>query len=371
MTSPITPAPRVVLVSRAARGGHPRYCAEVATALAEHGAEVTVLEPAAAFASTELLNHASVDNAPISGPKRGWLVQEVEIAMTFIAERKTVGTAVFHDTSPFRALLIALLRAATSWTPVTMVHNTRPHITSFKERIKHYGAMTALAVPHRVLVHNERQRAELAKNPLVRATSIDIVPHGSWTHTTTPSAVVARRTTLLMFGVMRNNSGLDVLLRAAPAIAREFPDVEIVVAGSPTSPEVEALLAKLDAFDNIAVRAEFIDNDEVASLFRKARFVLLPYVDYSSESGVLMQAVANQIPVITAGATSVADRVRELSLGPDPTGALIDQVREAMNAPPSQYDEWRSNLAAAAQANTWSTHAAIVLDANATAQISE
>ena len=96
-----------------------------------------------------------------------------------------------------------------------------------------------------------------------------------------------------------------------------------------------------------------------------------PYVDYSSESGVLMQAVANQIPVITAGATSVADRVRELSLGPDPTGALIDQVREAMNAPPSQYDEWRSNLAAAAQANTWSTHAAIVLDANAAAQISE
>ena len=352
-------------MSRAARGGHPRYCAEVAAALAERGAEVTILEPAEAFASTEVLNAPTVDNAPISGPGRGWLRQEVEIAMTFIAERKTVGTAIFHDTSPARAVLIALLRAATNWTPVSMVHNTRPHITSVKERLKHYGAMTALAVPHRVLVHNTRQRDELAKNPLVRATSIDVVPHGSWTHTTTPSAVVARRTTLLMFGVMRNNSGLDVLLSAAPAIAREFPDTKIVVAGSPTSPEVEGLLDKLAAFDNIEVHAGFIDNDEVASLFRKARFVLLPYVDYSSESGVLMQAVSNQIPVITAGATSVADRVREFDLGPDPTGALIDQVREAMQAPPSRYDQWQSNLAAAARANTWSTHAAIILDATA------
>lgn len=239
-----------------------------------------------------------------------------------------------------------------------MVHNTTSHLTSKREQIKHTAAIASLAIPHRALVHNERQRAELMTRPFVRS-EIDLVPHGTWSNVTPASE--AERSGILFFGVMRNNSGVGELLKIADALDAELPAGSVTVAGSPATPEVDDQLRKLAAHPAFTVRAEFVSDDATAALFATARFVLLPYIDYSSESGVLMQAIAHQVPVITTGTTSVSDRVRELDIGPPPTGSLLDQVRAATSTSDAQYEVWRANLAQAAEDRTWDAHAAVIL----------
>lgn len=365
VSSSSTLPPQVALVSRAARGGHPRYCAELAAALANRGAEVTIIEPAEAYeAHADLHRNASVTNAAISGPDAGWFRQEIEIGRILRRRRKTVGTVVFHDTSPIRIGLITMLKTTTSWTPVTMVHNTEAHLDSAREQFKHSAALAALAVPHRVLVHNERQREELSASAFVRATTIDVVPHGTWTDAPALESGSEARPhhNLLLFGVMRSNSGLDVLLDAAPTLEREYPDITIKVVGASSSTDVAHQLKSLGRFSFIDVRDEFVSDDEAAELFAWAGFVLLPYTDYSSESGVLMQAIAHSVPVISSAGTSVADRVCELAMGPSPTGSFLEQIRAALTASDDEYAAWQSNLAAAQESFQWDDHARILLN---------
>ena len=362
MTSPISrSATHVAIVSRAAFGGHPRYCAELANALAGEGASVEIIEPAAAFRANPHV--AGVSNHAISGPDSGWFRQEMQIAKTLLQRRKSGGTVVFQDTSPIRVALIALLRAATAWTPVTMVHNTTSHLTSARERLKHAAALAALTVPHRVLVHNERQRSELGELALVRSTQIDVVPHGTWS--TAPELVLSNgageRRNLLFFGVMRNNSGLDVLAAAAPTIDSEFADANIRVVGTATTQEISEQLASLQRFSTIDARTAFVSDDEAAELFAWAGFVLIPYTDYSSESGVLMQAISHGVPVITTPGTSVADRVAELDIGPAPTGSFLDQLRAGLTASDADYARWQANLVSARESFRWDEHAQILL----------
>ncbi len=356
--------PQVALVSRAARGGHPRYCAEVANALADRGAEVTIIEPAEAFnAHAHLHAGKTVTNEPISGPDKGWARQELEIGRILRRRRKTIGTVIFHDTSPARVGLIGMVKATTSWTPITMVHNTQSHLTSTRERLKHAAALAALAVPHRVLVHNDRQRGELLDMRTNRSTDIDVVPHGTWTESPELAAsTTPNRNNVLFFGVMRNNSGLDVLLDAAPSIDRDYPNTTIKVVGSSSSPEVAHQLAALGRFETIEVRNEFVPDEEAVDLFAWAGFALVPYTDYSSESGVVMQAIAHGVPVISTAGTSVADRVRELEIGPAPTGSLRDQLHAGLTATDDEYAHWRANLVAARESFQWDEHARRILD---------
>lgn len=366
MPSPSSPPAQVALVSRAARGGHPRYCAEVAAALADQGAEVTIIEPEEAFAAhSGLLADKNVQNSPITAPNRGgWLRQEFGIAKALLRQRKTAGTVVFHDTSPIRIVLIGLLRAATSWTPVTMVHNTEPHLTSRRERLKHTAAMTALSIPHRVLVHNGRQRTELSDSRLVRSTHIDVVPHGTWTSSgALPSTAGIRdRNHLLCFGVMRTNSGLDELLDIAPVIDREHMYVKFKVVGSSTSDAVANQIAELAKFNTIEARDDFVSDNEAVAMFTWAGFVVVPYTNYSSESGVVMQAIAHGVPIITSPNTSVADRVAELKIGPDPAGSLLDQLLAGLEATDEEYASWQLNLDLARETFRWDEHARIILE---------
>jgi len=367
MSTPMTLPERVAIVSRADHGGHPRYCAEVARALAEQGADVTIIEPAEAFTSQAMLQDTSVKNEAIRGPEAGWVKQEIDIARHLLSKRRTGGTVLFQDTSPARVVLISLLRALTEWTPITMVHNTQPHVKSVRERLKHRASLAALAIPHRVLVHNERQRSELLKSRFVRSSDIDVVPHGVWSDepaidlTDATMLEHSGRHGLLLFGVMRSNTGLETLVDIAPVLDEELAEGQLAIVGRPANDDVKRQLAQLNAHRSCGVRAEFVSDADMDRIFASTRFLLLPYSDYSSESGVLMQAIARSIPVITAGDTSIADRVRKLGLGPSPDGRLLDQIRAAMACSPAEYAHWQRNLTDARSEFNWADQATQIL----------
>ncbi len=356
---------RVVIVSRAPHGGHPRYCAELARALHDEGAAVAIAQPASAFAdSADLFEGVPIERVRIPDVSAGWHRQEAAI-VSFLHRRGGPGIVVFEESSPLRAASLLLLNARTSWRLATMVHNTRPHGAGRVDRLRHVLGLAALSVPHRVLVHNELQRDELMAFPMVRASSIDVVPHGVWTEwraTASPErSFDAPVTKLLMFGVMRANSGLRNLEELARRLSFERPEVSISVIGRPSSSDVSAQLDRLAAIPTVEVQQRFVANSEVRNVFDSHDALVLPYTNYTSESGVLIEAVGAKMPVVTAGAGSVVGRVRELGIGPAPEGSLYDQTIAMLDASPQQRQHWDDLLVAARSTLSWNAHARILL----------
>ena len=85
----------------------------------------------------------------------------------------------------------------------------------------------------RVIVHGAGAVDQLASLGVDRARIVRI-PHPVFE----PSREIAPPVgpTLVFFGLIRRSKGLDLLIRALPAIAEDVPDVRLIVAGDPIEP---------------------------------------------------------------------------------------------------------------------------------------
>lgn len=107
---------------------------------------------------------------------------------------------------------------------------------------------------------------------------------------------------VLFFGRIYAYKGLDVLIRAIPAVAEQFPRIAVTIAGAGNEFEkYRQLIADHRYFD---VRNRRIPDQETAQLFTAADIVVLPYRE-ASQSGVL--AIAN-----TFGKSVIVTNVGEL-----------------------------------------------------------
>lgn len=112
-----------------------------------------------------------------------------------------------------------------------------------------------------------------------------------------------RRKRLLFVGTVRQVKGLDVLVRALPAVAEEHPDVELRVVGEPflrayqrDEAEVRGLVEELGLGD----RVEFVGRRQpqgVAEEMRKARALVVPS-RRESFATVIPEALACGTPVV-------------------------------------------------------------------------
>jgi glycosyltransferase involved in cell wall biosynthesis len=183
----------------------------------------------------------------------------------------------------------------------------------------------------RVVVHGVGAVEQLAELGLDRARIVRI-PHPVFE----PSREIGppKGPTLLFFGLIRRSKGLDVLVRALPAIARELPDVRLVVAGDPIEPAepFQELSRKLGVADRVEWRLHFLGEDEIADVMEEAAVVVLPYRHIES-SGVLATALGYGRPVVVTNVGSLGDTVRDLGAGAvvpseDPTALAEACVRQ-------------------------------------------
>jgi glycosyltransferase involved in cell wall biosynthesis len=136
-----------------------------------------------------------------------------------------------------------------------------------------------------------------------------------------------RGTTLLFFGLIRESKGLDLLLRALPAVAERVPDVRLVVAGDPVEPAgpLRELAAATGVSGRIDWRLRFITDPEIPALMDEAAVVVLPYRRIES-SGVLATALGHGRPAVVADVGTLGETVREFGAGavvpPDDVAAL-------------------------------------------------
>lgn len=185
-------------------------------------------------------------------------------------------------------------------------HNVLGHDALWWERAL---ARRALHRGSGFLVQSEAERAELLE--LIPSARIAVFPHPVYVQYPEPAENLPRRAALelLFYGFVRKYKGLDVLLRALPAIRER--DFMLTIAGEFWEQRTE--VAELASAPGIAGRIEIIDryvgDDESASLFARADAVVMPYRS-ATGSGVLGLAYRYGVPVIASAVPGLGEQVR-------------------------------------------------------------
>jgi glycosyltransferase involved in cell wall biosynthesis len=121
---------------------------------------------------------------------------------------------------------------------------------------------------------------------------------------------------LLFFGLIRGYKGLDVLIRALPAVIAGAPGTRLVVAGHPFEPvePLQALAAELGVADAVDWRLGYVPDADVPALFASSTVVVCPYRELDS-SGVLATALGHGRPAVVTDVGSLGTIVREFEAG--------------------------------------------------------
>ena len=169
-----------------------------------------------------------------------------------------------------------------------------------------------------VVVMSEVARDLLAKSYGVSGEKVRIIPHGIPVMDRNPDQEalkaqfgVAQRRLLLTFGLLSPNKGIETVIRALPAVVREFPDLIYFVVGA-THPAVlrhegeayrtmlEREAEKLGVREHVVFRGQFVSADELRRYLQAADIFVSPYLNEAQvTSGALSYAMG-------AGAAAVS-----------------------------------------------------------------
>ncbi len=180
----------------------------------------------------------------------------------------------------------------------------------------------------RVIVHSERGRERLEREVGVDPARIAVVPHALFASLANwPTARGDGPPTILHFGLLRPDKGLDTLVEALPAVAAAVPEVRLEVVGSPRMPlgPLKERAAALGVADRIRWDERFVSDAELAAAFGRASVVALPYRVIES-SGVLATTLAFGVPPVLTDVGAFPELCAAYDLGapvpPDAPDAL-------------------------------------------------
>ena len=219
-----------------------------------------------------------------------------------------------------------------------------------------------------LVVHTEGLAVSLSEFLGPGHPPIRVTPHAVWDERSAPPSPVdppqpGEPAQLLFFGMIRPNKGLHVLLKAMEFL----PDCVLRVVGDPESPayleEIRALIAKLPT-GRVTMVNRFVEVSEIAGFFDRSHLVVLPYVEFSSQSGVLHQALAHGRPVLATDLGGMAESVRAWGVGglvaPDNPGALAEGILKMLQ--PEAFREAAAATSRVREELTWDSMAEATLD---------
>lgn len=250
------------------------------------------------------------------------------------------------------------------------VHNIYPHTypLGMPRWIYHFWRRRVLKIFDGLFVHTEGLKKELITFLGKTHPPIFVVPHGIWTITEdslhTPCGEKrAKLKHLLFFGVIRPNKGLHILLEAM----EQLPEFTLTVAGSPYEVSYQnhiRFLVKQLPHNQVKMIDRFITKQEMVNLFSKSSLLILPYTTFSSQSGVLYDALAYGLPIVVTDVGGVGETVKLWDIGevvpPNNPMALSEGIHRLSK--PNRYKEVLKSIKKAKQTLSWKRSAEITLD---------
>jgi glycosyltransferase involved in cell wall biosynthesis len=190
----------------------------------------------------------------------------------------------------------------------------------------------------RLVVHNQVGRRILVEKFHMDSSTVSVIPHGPLNlASTTPLPARPRNgeepLRLLAFGTLRENKGLHLSIAAVQRLRRlpvERP-VCLTIAGCvPNAVEkgywqsCERLVQEQPT--GIEVIERPIQDEEIRPLFAAHDAVLLPYVQFFSDSGVAMLALSQRRPILATAAGGLGELLQAADCGILIEAATVDAV---------------------------------------------
>lgn len=303
-------------------GGLPHYTAQLANAVAEH-ADVTVFKPTETSADEVFDPGIDVREAfaplGISLPKLSRReIDPREVVRGILSYRnvrqiREVDADIVHDATdlfPQVKLFLKFHRIDAHRPVVVTRHEVEKRRLSLARPVDVAEDFVDVAIPDvrldRTVVHTENQKRALVDRG-ASPEDVTVIPHGAYTVFGSYEDIdrSPEPNTLLFFGNVVRRKGIDTLVRAIPIVAREIPDVKLLVAGDGRIPNEVAHIVKENRA-HFERHDRFIPNDEVKQFFARAEAVVMPYHERdggtNGHSGALATALSFGKPVVTSRA---------------------------------------------------------------------
>lgn len=237
---------------------------------------------------------------------------------------------------------------------VFTVHNVRPRHKKLK--IYHkiiYYLMYLLC--DRIIIHSENGKNELISLFKVERNKVHVIPHGDYKFFVPDKWITVEDAktsinidplskTILFFGAIRENKGLENIIKAMPVIKKYSQDVKLLIVGEPWEDyrKYRRLIEDYGLADNVWEKLVYVPNEEVSQYFFASDIVVLPYYEITG-SGILQIAYAFAKPVIASDIDGFRETIKDgengylVKLGdPDSMAAKVcevlldDSLRERM-----------------------------------------
>ncbi len=105
--------------------------------------------------------------------------------------------------------------------------------------------------------------------------------------------------TVLFFGAIRPNKGLDNLLLSLPRVKKSIPNIKLLIVGEPCEnyKKYAEMIQRENIEENVFEQLNYVPNHAVSQYFFASDLVVLPYNEIT-QSGVLQIAYAFGKPVV-------------------------------------------------------------------------
>ncbi len=236
---------------------------------------------------------------------------------------------------------------------VLTVHDVKPHYERFVSRASFIKR--SLQIPHRLIVHYEGGKRQLVDYWGVCADHIDVIPHGITRLQNPPDPTDARkklnlpsdRQIILFFGGIRPNKGLDILLKALEIVKSCNQQVLLVIAGGLLGrfnfEPYSDMIRKSDLSEYVQTFIKFIPEEEVDYFFAASDLVVLPYLKFEAQSGVLLRAYAHKKPVVVSDIGAMGELVSSDKVGLVVEPGAVEPLAEAVTNALDSLDKFQSH----------------------------
>lgn len=209
-----------------------------------------------------------------------------------------------------------------------------------------------------LIVHSETNKMQLLKTFDVKSENVKVIPHGvkstykklNKEECRNKLGILDSKPVFLFYGGIRKSKGLDILIKALKGV-----DCILVIAGKPFYGETFENYRKLIDENKIKTveYIEFTDDDFRDTLFQASDYLVLPYKEFYSQSGVFMQAIQYHLPVIATDVGSFREFIEKYDLGFVAESNDVEGLHKVICEALMTKKEYEKNMEKAVSENSW------------------